>query len=99
MAMPRISTVTHALAIRRVEKKAGADVDTMLEALGLAAYDGHDTTTMNGTGRGKKRPARRVPELYDEEEERERVKFLGSTNGPRELFTGFNRYDSIRSPK
>lgn len=94
MAMPRVST-----RVRDIVLDFCGDDDELKEALGLIPYWGNETT--GPTGRGKVRKALREPEFFDEEEERERLRLLGSSHaGLAPLAEGalprsFNGYNSM----
>lgn len=84
MAMPRVSTRERDIALERI-----GDDQELAEALGLVAYVGHETT--GPTGRGKVREVFRIPEFYDEEEEYERLRLLGSSHASLQpLVANFN---------
>lgn len=74
MAMPRLSTEDHARCMRAI----GND-PTLAEALGLVAYEGKDRSSESGRAKNA-RPAFRIPEIFDEAEERERLRLLGSSH-------------------
>ena len=83
MAMPRVSTRQRDIVLGQIAGDA-----ELAEALGLAAYVGHET--QGPTGRGKVREVYRVPEFFDETEEKERLKLLGSSHANLPPLGGFN---------
>lgn len=94
MAMPRVSTRQRDIVLGMI-----GDDPELKEALGLTPYWGKETT--GPTGRGKVRVALREPEFYDEEEERERLRLLGSSHASLPplpegaLPRSFNGYNSM----
>lgn len=98
MAMPRISTHQRDVVLAKI----GDDLE-LLEALGLAPYWGHETA--GPTGRGKVSRVLRLPEFYDEDEERERLRLLGSSHaklaplpqeGSARSYQGYNSMNTRR---
>ena len=74
MAMPRLSTEDHARCMKRI----GND-PLLAEALGLVAYEGKDRASDSGRTKNA-RPAYRLPEIFDEAIERERLRLMGSSH-------------------
>jgi hypothetical protein len=83
MAMPRVSTRQRDVVLARL-----AGDEELAEALGLVPYVGHETT--GPTGRGKVREVLREPEFYDEADEAERLKLLGSSHAALPPLNDFN---------
>lgn len=96
MAMPRLSEQDHARVLRLLERN-GCEL-LIAEALGVVAYEGHDTIRQGKSKTERIVPAVRIPETYDEEQERERLRMMGSSHaslsrpGDAAFHTGFNNY-------
>lgn len=96
MATVRISHDDHQRVIDMLKKRFGEDWVAMGEALGVAPYWGWDNNSTSGRS-GRSFQCLREPELFDEAEERERLRLLGSAHAglPRlvhDFNAGFNNF-------